>query len=608
MGGCTMTLSREVEVGNLRCEYMNNPIGIDIVSPRFSWVLHASRRNVWQTGYQISIFNATGTLWDTGKVESDSSVNYEYDGPILLSRHRYYWMVRVWDERGDVSSWSEAAYWEMGLLSPADWEAKWIEPEQRSVIEEQPMNFYDRAKGLVPTIYENLHPCQMLRKRFSTGEGIRRARIYATAHGIYELELNGKRVGDQELAPEMTAYDRYLQYQTYDVTELLTTGVNVIGAILADGWYAGRVGLMGDNCQYGDRQALLMQMEIEYEDGSRQTVITDKQFVSSTGPLVYSDLFIGERYDARLEKQDWSLPAYDDSCWIAVHEVQHDRSSLIAAYGEPVRVIMNVKPIRLLITPKGETIVDFGQVIAGRVRMRVRGTAGTIITLEHSEVLDEQGNFLNNIIGRFKDQKDIYVLKGADDEVYEPRFTFHGFRYVKVAGYPGKIDVNDFIGIVLSSDLGLTGDFVCSDERINRLQTNIQWSQRGNMLSIPTDCPQRERAGWTGDIQVFAPTACFNMDVNAFLTRWLRNAAVEQREDGQVPIVVPYLKGYALLADLMSTDSSAGWGDACIIVPWVLYNNYGDVRVLKENYEMMVKWVDYIEKSASNPMLFIPLV
>jgi len=591
--------SDAVEVGFLRCEYMTNPVGIDIRSPRFSWELRSSRRGVRQKGYQIEVFDLSGTVWDSGIVSSDSSVHCEYGGPMLCSRRRYYWKVRVWDEREQVSAWSEAAFWEMGLLEPGDWRAEWIEPEQQPVTLEQPMNFYDRAKGLVPTVYENLHPCQMVRKRFSAGAGIKQARIYATAHGVYELELNGVRVGDLELAPEFTAYDRYLQYHTYDVTDMLDEGDNVIGATLADGWYAGRVGLMGDNCQYGNKLALLMQMEIEYGDGSVQTVVTDRSFKSSTGPLVYSDLFIGERYDARLEKRDWSLASYDDSGWQAVREVQHDRGSLVAAYGEPVRAVKQIKPAGVLITPKGETVVDLGQVIAGKVRMRVRGAAGTHIVLEHSEVLDEQGNFLHNIIGRFKDQKDVYVLKGAEDEEYEPRFTFHGFRYVKVTGYPGPASEDDFTGIVLSSDLRATGQFNCSDDRINQLQSNIRWSQIGNMLSIPTDCPQRERAGWTGDIQVFAPTACFNMDAGAFLTRWLRNVSAEQREDGQVPIVVPYLKGYAEIAALMSTDSSAGWGDACIIVPWVLYNSYGDERVLKENYGMMVAWVEYIEKSAS---------
>lgn len=594
-------MPENVRVSGSRCEYMVDPLGLGIEAPRLSWELRAARRGVRQTAYRIRVTNGDTVVWDTGKTASGSSSGHTYEGTKLRARRRYEWQVMVWDERGEASEWSGTAWWEMGLLGPEDWSAKWIEPEQTTVAEEPPLDFYDRTKKLPPTDYGRLLPCPLLRRRFEAKGAVRRARIYATAHGIYELELNGRRVGDQELAPEMTSYDRYLQVQTYDVTELVEEGANALGATLADGWYAGRVGLMGDNCQYGNRLALLLQLEIEYEDGSRQTVVSDDGFRSSFGPYVYSDLFIGERYDARLEKPGWSTAGYDDRDWSAVREVERDRGVLVAAYGEPVRAVLTLAAERIIRTPLGETVVDFGQVVAGRVRMRVQGEAGAEVVLEHSEVLDERGNYLNNIRGRFKDQRDVYVLRGDEaGETYEPKFTFHGFRYVRVTGYPGEPRAGDFEAVVLSSDLRVTGDFSCSDERINRLQANIVWSQRGNLLSIPTDCPQRERAGWTGDIQVFAPTACFNMDVNPFLSRWLRNMAAEQREDGQVPIVVPYLKGYEnIIFPPMGTHSSAGWGDACIIVPWTLYENYGDTGVLAEHYGMMVRWLDYIERSAS---------
>ncbi len=595
-------MTEKVRVGALRCEYMAEPLGLGIVAPRLSWELRAARRGVRQTAYRIRVTDGETVVWDTGKVASGSSSGIAYEGSELRSRRRYEWQVMVWDERGESSEWSEAARWEMGLLDPEDWSAKWIEPEQTTVPEEPPLDFYDRTKKLPPTDYGRLLPCPLLRKRFEAKGKARRARIYATAHGIYELELNGRKVGDQELAPEMTSYDRCLQVHAYDVTELVAEGANALGATLADGWYAGRVGLMGDNCQYGNRLALLLQLEMEYEDGSRQTIVSDDGFRSSFGPYVYSDLFIGERYDARLEKPGWSTGDYEDREWSPAREVERDRGVLVAAYGEPVRAVLTIAAERIIRTPLGETVIDFGQVIAGRVRMRVRGEAGAEIVLEHSEVLDEQGNYLNNIRGRFKDQKDVYVLRGDEaGETYEPKFTYHGFRYVKVTGYPpGELRVGDFEAVVLSSDLRATGNFSCSDERINRLQENIVWSQRGNLLAIPTDCPQRERAGWTGDIQVFAPTACFNMDVNPFLSRWLRNMSAEQRDDGQIPIVVPYMKGYEnIIFPPMGTHSSAGWGDACILVPWALYESYGDVRVLAEHYDMMVRWVNYIEKSAA---------
>jgi alpha-L-rhamnosidase len=595
--------SGKVAVVRLTCEYLVDPIGIDIMKPRLIWELVSSGRGTMQTAYQIAVAatekdlkEKNNWLWDSGKVSSAYSVHCEYDGPALQSRKRYFWMVRIWDEKDAVTAWSNIARWEMGLLHPEDWKAKWVEPHQRPVQKEKKLSIQEAlnwASDRKDRTYEELNPCPMLRKQFTAGSQIKSARIYATAHGIYSIELNGNRISN-EFAPDFTAYDKYLQVQTYDVTDQLVPGNNVIGAILADGWYAGRIGLTGDSCNYGDRLALLLQMEIEYTDGSTETVISDHQFKAATGPLLYSDIFIGERYDARLENQGWSNAGYDDSQWEQVNTVDYGDTNLVAQYGEPVRAVQEIRPVKVLTTPKGETVVDLGQNIAGRMRMKVNGPSGTVVTLEHSETLDEHGNFLMNIMGRNKDQQDVYVLKGGGAEIYEPRFTFHGFRYVKVTGYPGQATTDDFTGVALCSDMAISGGFECSDARINQLQSNILWSQKGNMLSIPTDCPQRERAGWTGDLQIFAATACFNMNMAAFLTRWLRNLALEQEEDGQVPIVIPYPQNYRL-----DYISSAGWGDACVIVPWVLYNKYGDLRILQTNYATMARWVAYIEKTAA---------
>jgi alpha-L-rhamnosidase len=407
-------------------------------------------------------------------------------------------------------------------------------------------------------------------------------------------------VGNQELAPEVTAYAGYLQYQTYDVAGMIAPGVNVLGAVLADGWYCGRIGLPGNSCQYGDRLALLLQLEIEYQDGSRQWVISDQDFKSSTGPLVYSDLFIGERYDARRENANWYEPDFDDHSWSPVTIADYGYANLVAQYGEPLRVVTEIAAVGILKTPAGETVIDLGQNISGKLRMRVQGAANTAIVLDYSETLDADGSFLHQIRGRNKDQQDVYILKGNGPEVYEPWFTTHGFRYVRISGHPGEPQPEDFIGLVVASDLRDSGDFSCSDERINRLQENIRWSQRGNLVSIPTDCPQRERAGFTGDAQIFIATACFNMDVAAFFTRWLRNLQLEQREDGQVPASVPYWKSYIEMFTPIQGGShtSAGWGDACIIIPWTLYQTYGAVRVLAENYSTMSRWLAYVQKEA----------
>ncbi len=605
-----MTADKSITtVTNLRSEYLRNPFGIDVPRPRFSWEIVSARHGVLQKAYQIVVAETEDELssnveifWDSGKIFSGASVHVEYDGPELNSRQRYHWRVRIWDETGAATEWSETAWWEMGLLKADDWEAEWIEPLQEPTTAEPELDLFQKLAPPPPDFkrdYTRLKPPLFLRKNFESRGDVKQARIYATAHGIYRLELNGHRVGDQELAPEVTAYDKYLQYQTYDVKDLVKDGTNAVGAVLADGWYSGRIGLPGDSCQYGNKLALLLQLEIEYADGTRQVMVSDESFRSSTGPLAYSDIFIGEKYDARLEMEGWSAAGYDDRAWPCVGTAHYGVSNLVAQHGQPVRVFGEIEPVRILTTPAGDTVVDLGQVIAGRVRMRVEGEAGTEVTLEYSEVLDARGNFMMNILGRNKDQKDFYTLKGEGEEVYEPWFTFHGFRYIRVSGYPTAARVEDFTGIVLASDLTVSGSFECSDERINQLQKNILWSQRGNMLSIPTDCPQRERAGFTGDAQIFAPTACFNMDVDAFFTRWLRNLVLEQREDGQVPTTAPYWRSYEeTFFPMQGSHTSAGWGDACIIVPWVIYNAYGDIRILEEIYPTMKKWVGYVQKMA----------
>jgi len=601
-------MTNQVEVDFLHCEHLHNPLGIDSLKPQFSWKLIAKRNGVLQSAYQIQISKTEDfddLVWDSGKVLSDNSIAVEYAGQTLESRQRYFWQVRVWDENDSPSDWSLVAFYEMGLLNPSDWTAHWIEPEQEAAKPEPPINMFQNLSTISPqpdADYSRLDPAQYLRKEFSALKTVAKARIYATAHGVYQLSLNGARIGDIELAPEITAYDSYLQYQTYDVTKMLAAGKNMLSAILGDGWYRGRIGLPGDSCQYGEKLALLLQLEIEYKDGSRETIISDESFKSSTGALVYSDLFIGERCDATLENDGSGQPEFDDSAWKNVYTVNFGYDNLVAQYGEPLRVVQEIKPVAIIKTPKGETVIDLGQNIHGKVRMSVQGATKTEVILDYAEMLDTDGNFMQQIRGRNKDQRDVYVCKGEDVEVYEPLFTTHGFRYIRITGYPGEPSVDDFVGLVIASDLQASGSFSCSDERINQLQENIRWSQTGNFVSIPTDCPQRERAGFTGDAQVFAPTACFNMDVHAFFTRWLRNLQIEQRKDGQVPATVPYWRSYIEMFTPIQggAHTSAGWGDACIIIPWTLYQSYSDERVLAENYATMLRWLDYVQREAES--------
>jgi alpha-L-rhamnosidase len=600
-----LSMDRELWFEELKVENQNQPIGLDVVKPRLSWCIQTHQRNLLQSAYHIVVMEEDGTeVWNTGKVESDQSLWLEYDGTPLQSRKRYNWKVKIWDNQGRESDWSQLSWWEMGLLHKEDWSASWIEPDQQEAVEEDFITIQEifsgglKAESLEERA-KNLRSPQLVRRAFTAEKKVKKARIYATSHGIYHLEVNGERAGDIEFAPDFTAYDVHLQYQTYDVTHLIEQGDNVLGLVVADGWYIGRIQLTGHSCQYGNKLGLLLQLEMEYDDGTTERIVSDENFVSSPSPWQYADLFIGEKYDARLEQNDWSRSNFNASGWIKVNRANYSLENLTAQYGPNVKAMEEIVPCEIHREDDGAQIIDFGQVIAGRVRISTNVPRGTTIGLEHSEVLDKDGKFFMNIMGRNKDQTDIYIAKGNGSETYEPKFVYHGFRYVRVTGHPEDIQISDVKAIVLYSEMETTGHFECSDERLNQLQHNIQWSQKTNMLSIPTDCPQREKAGWTGDIQVFAPTAAFNMDVDSFLTRWLVDVRLEQFPDGQIANFVPTGKYYEPECTANGGQlSSAGWGDAILIVPWVLYERYSDQRVLEENYEAMTKWLSYVRNKA----------
>lgn len=585
-GAATSSRADDLAVANLRVEYRRGPMGIDAGSPRFSWILESGKRATRQTAYWIQVaesaeaFRQNQILWETGRVESGQSIHVEYRGPDLISTTRYHWRVQVWDNHGRKSDWSEVAFWEMGLLDPQDWQAKWIEPDLEEDVSTSP-------------------PAPMLRREFHLNGKIRSARAYVTAHGVYEMELNGKRVGDQVLSPGWTSYHERLQYQTYDITDLLKSGENAVGVYLGDGWFRGYMGFKDQRNLYGEKLALLAQIHITYEDGSSEVIATDENWKAATGPIVKSDIYNGETYDARLEMEAWSDPSFDDSDWVGVRIIDHGRKKLIAQQAPPVRKIQALRPREILKTPEGDTVVDMGQNMVGWVRLRVEGEEGAEVTLRHAEVLDRDGNFYTANI-RAADQTNVYILKGAGEEVWEPRFTFQGFRYVAVDGYPGELTLDDLTGIVLHSDIAPTGHFQCSHELVNQLQHNIVWGQKGNFLDIPTDCPQRdERLGWTGDIQVFVETANLNLHTPAFLSKWLGDVEADQLENGSIPHVVPNVLGE-------ERSGSAGWADAGVIVPWALYWSFGDIRILERQYASMKAWVDFEkDRAASNETTYL---
>lgn len=570
----TGTLFSQTIVKNLRCENRTNPIGIDVLTPRFSWQLAANRRNLLQTAYQIRVKNEESvTIWVSDKINSSQSLYIPYSGKALESGKRYLWQVKVWDNYGKASAWSEQAFWKMGLLKPEDWKAKWI----RAGYEEDSV----------------MRPSPMFRKQFTASKKIKSARAYITSHGLYEAFINGKRVGDSYLTPGWTSYNKRLQYQVYDITPLLSQGNNVAGVVLGSGWYRGSLAWQGNKNSYGKHLDLLLQFAITYVDGSTELIISDESWRSSTGSIRYSEIYNGEINDARLENTAWLTPSYNDSKWSNVQVNDLPKNHLLATSNEPVKKHEQFAAKRIFKTPKGELVVDFGQNLVGFVQLKVRGKAGDSIKIYHAEVLDKAGNFYTENL-RVAKQENIYILKGEGVESFEPHFTFQGFRYVKVAGFPGELKPENISAVALYSDMEPTGNFTTSNPLINQLQHNIQWGQKGNFLDVPTDCPQRdERLGWTGDAQVFARTAAFNMNVHNFFGKWLKDLAADQTAAGSIPFVIPNVLGE-------NAGGSAGWADAGVIIPWTMYINYGDTNILEQQYTSMKNWIGYMQKNSTD--------
>jgi alpha-L-rhamnosidase len=572
--------SPNVAIANVRFEHIRDALGIGTARPRLSWTITTKCPGWYQAAYEIKSYGPDGHLREqTRRVESGESVLVPWPFAPLTSRELVLVQVRVFGADGQPSEWSAPALVEAGLLHPGDWTAQFVTPDWDE----------DTFRP---------QPCPLLRREFDVRPGVTRVRLYVTALGVYEAQLNGVIVGDHVLAPGWTSYHHRLCYQTFDVTDLVHEGRNAIGAILGDGWYRGRLGFLGGRRNlYGDRLALLAQLEIEYADGMTERLVTNGTWRAATGPILASDIYDGETYDARLERPCWSEPGYDDRDWLGVRLLDWDLATLVAPSGPPGRRIELVAPAAILPSLSGRTIVDFGQNLVGRLRLKVQGATGQTITLRHAEVL-EDGELCTGPL-RFAQATDHYTLRGDGIETWEPRFTFHGFRYAEVAGWPGTLGTDDIRAVVCHSDMERTGWFECSDPLVNGLNENVVWSMRGNFLYLPTDCPQRdERLGWTGDIQVFSPTACFLYDTAGFLSSWLADLAAEQAAaDGIVPFFVPHL---------MCTPISpaAAWGDAVVIVPWVLYERYGDTGILAVQFESMRAWVELIAGIAGEGRLW----
>lgn len=469
------------------------------------------------------------------------------------------------------------------------WKAGWIEPEQEDGVMEREIRFFEQFVPLPDHFggHDRLRPVQELRRTFSLQELPRQGTLYASAHGVYALWLNGNRVDSRRLAPETTPYENLLYYQIYDLTDMLHEGENDLRVLLADGWWIGRIGLTGDSCQYGKRLGFLGQLELRYADDPAEWILTDESWQSRPSCIKYSDLMMGEKWDLSAERAPWT------AC-MAVGEANE---TLALQAVEPIEVWNELVPISLATTPNGELVADFGQCLAGVVKICLSCPAGRVVTLDHSETLDTDGNFFRNILGRNKDQQDMVVC-GDGETCFCPEFTYHGFRYVRISG-ASRDEVKTVRALAVGTPIRQIGHFRCSHQGFNQLQHNICWSTRSNMVSVPTDCPQREKVGWTGDIQAFLNTGCFNFDLRGFISAWLGQMRLSQAEDGGVPIVIPsYPEQTKMQTKTFGNNTSAAWSDACVLVPLRIYRAYGDVRVLRDNLDMMEKWMGFIDHAA----------
>lgn len=581
-----METTMRYQVTNLRCEYLKEPLTIDSLQPRLSWEGLSSREGSAQSAFRIlasrskeSLQNNNGDLWDSGKVESNLSLHIAYNGHPLTSHQQVFWKVMAWDEQGRAGCWSKPASWTMGILHPEEWKAVYI----------------SHYLG-------NSHSSPLFRKDFSVKNSPRRVLLYASALGLYHLTLNGRAVGDELFAPGWTDYKKRRYYRCYNVTRLIRKGrANCLGAVLGSGWYKGTLGWNGQSCYYGNRTALIAQMHIEYENGTTETLTSDPSWKSSFGPVRQSGIYEGETADAQLEERGWNLPGFNDQRWTSAIEIApasgvgpKDRPIPLQGYpSEPVRRTEELAPIAMWTIQPGKIIYDLGQNIAGIVRISIKGRAGAVIRLRFGEMVNsDQTLYTDNL--RSAIATDTYVMKGRKKEVWEPKFTFHGFRYVEVSGNPNPARLSDITGIVIGSDTRRVGNFTCSNAMVNQLYSNAVWTQRANFLEVPTDCPQRdERLGWTGDAQVFIRTAIFNMDVAAFFTKWMNDLIDAQSEDGAFPNVAPNVTANSPIG-----KGDAAWGDAGVVCPWALYECYEDRELLKKMYTPMKAWITYLENTS----------
>ncbi|MGD0815522.1 MAG: glycoside hydrolase family 78 protein [Verrucomicrobiota bacterium] len=583
---------------SLRCEYLAEPSGMDEAAPRLSWQVASKQRDERQTAWQVLVAGSetalghdNGDLWDSGKVAGDDTTAIVYGGRALVSGQVCHWKVRVWDRDGATSDWSEPAMWSMGLLDQKDWRGQWIGYDKMRRAESNTAPSADAKHK--PTF---LPPPSCLRTEFNVSNKVQRAVLYGTALGLADFHLNGRLVSEDRFTPGWTDYAKRVHYRAYDVTALLREGRNALGAVLADGWYSGYVAWGKTRDRYGKEPRLRVQLQIDYADGSHDIIASGPDWKASTGAITSADFQMGESYDARLA-QKWTEPGFDDGQWDAVATGAEMAPVIQAHPGPPVRVFAELKPKSITKVGPGAYVFDMGQNFAGVARLMIKGKPGQKITLRFAERLKPDGGIYTTNL-RNAMATDTYICRGKGTEIWEPRFTFHGYQYVEVSGLKSRPSMKTITGLALSSATTDAGQFECSDPMLNQLAKNTHWTQRANFIDVPTDCPQRdERLGWMGDAQVYIRTATLHGDVEAFFSKWLVDVEDAQRQDGEYPKMAPVIKG--------ENDGGPAWADAGVICPWTIYEAYGDTRVLAKHYASMARFIDFC-KNRSAPGFLPP--
>lgn len=609
-----------LNVTDLRCEYRVNPLGIDVTKPRLSWHLTSSVRGQRQTAYEIRAGSSAAALgrgetdvWDSGKVSSGDSIQIAYEGPPLWSGQRVFWQARAWDQDGRASPWSRVGWWEMAMLSPADWRASWVTRSSKPLKEQE--------------MFDD-HPAPMFRKEFSLDRKLKRARLYVSGLGYYEARLNGRRIGDQLLAPGWTSYAHRVLYDTYDVTDQLVRGRNALGIMLGNGWFNPLPLRMWNHYNLRDyltigQPQFILQLQIEFSDGTAQTVSSDATWNVADGPILRNSVYLGEVYDARREIRDWDQAGLDDSRWEPAIQAEQPLGRLRAEFAPPIRVTRTFTAVKVTEPKPGVQIFDLGQNFSGWVRLRVKGPAGSQARLRYGELLYPDGtlNGMTSVCGQIKNggpgyrydglgapktawQQDTYILKGGGEETYVPRFTFHGFRYVEVTtpgASPLALEIRSLQGLALNSDVAIGGSFECSNKLFNRIQHMVVATELSNLFSVESDCPHREKFGYGGDMVAASGMALFNFDMSRFYAKAVEDLSDAVRPNGGFTETAPFV---GISSDGLGGEAGPiGWATAQPFLQWELYQFYGDRRLLEEQYGHTKHWIDFLQSCARDNLL-----